>query len=332
MNIDRYVTAFNDPRRPGAAVVVARANETLIRAGFGAADLEAGAPVTPRTNFRLASLSKAFTSAAVLVLLRRGGFLLETPLTDALPSFPSYGRTIRIHHLLTHTSGLLDYEDFVPDDLPHQVTDADVLELMRTKTNATYFAPGHAFRYSNTAFALLALIVARYSGQSYGTFLDQAVFQPAGLQDTVAHEARFTTVNHRAYGYTVTRLGIQRTDQNPTSAVLGDGGIYSSIDDMLRWVRALEHHAVLTPDEWDRATTNASLANGTPSGVGYGWFIDVHHGHRRLRHHGETVGFTNAIAIYPDDALSIVVLTNRSDAAPWIIRDRIAEDVFADDR
>lgn len=329
MNVDRLFAAFQDPARPGAAVLVTRADEVLVRGTFGAADCEAGTPITPETNFRLASLSKAFTAAAVLVLMRRGMLTLDTTLAEALPLSPPYSGEIRIRHLLTHTAGLPDYEDFVPDDLPYQVTDADVLELIRTKANALYFPPGVAFRYSNTAYALLALIVARYSGQTYATFLDQSVFRPADLQATVAHQPGITAIVQRAYGYTVTRDGVVRTDQSPTSGVLGDGGIYSSIADLHRWIQALQHYKVLTAKEWILASTNATVADGTPSGVGCGWFVDVQNGRRRLRHHGETIGFTNAIAIYPDDKVAMVVLTNRTDAAPWKIIDQIAAEVFA---
>jgi CubicO group peptidase (beta-lactamase class C family) len=123
---------------------------------------------------------------------------------------------------------------------------------------------------------------------------------------------------------------IERTDQSATTAVLGDGGIYSSADDLGRWIRALEARTILSDAEWTLATTRASLSDGSESPYGFGWFIDTFQGRTRLRHHGETTGFTNAIQYFPADRIAIAVLTNRSDSTPWRIVEQIAIAAFSE--
>lgn len=324
MMIDSLFAPFAAPGQPGASVLVLQDDTVLFRKSYGLSDVAAGVAATPETNYRLASLTKQFTATAVLLLVRDGKLTLDTPLTDVLPAFPKYGRGIRVRHLLSHTSGLWDYEDFVPDSQTRQVRDADVLELLRTRAESTYFAPGSAYRYSNSGYALLALIVERVSGQRFAEFLHERVFVPASLQSTVAFEDGVSTVERRAFGHTVAGDSVLRTDQSNTSAVLGDGGVYSSIDDMARWIRAIHNHVVLDSAFFALQTTPAVLTGGSSTEYGFGWFVDRFQGHRRLRHHGETRGFTNSIQLFPDDRISIVVLTNRTDSAPWKLVETIA--------
>ena len=145
------------------------------------------------------------------------------------------------------------------------------------------------------------------------------------MTGTVAFEEGRSTVPHRAYGYTVSPSGIRRTDQSNTSAVLGDGGIYSSVTDLARWDRALERHTLVHAKEQHLAWTPPSLPNGARTEYGFGWFVDREQGTMRLRHHGESRGFTNGIVRYPEQRLTVIVLTNRTGGSPWDIAQRIAE-------
>jgi CubicO group peptidase (beta-lactamase class C family) len=228
-----------------------------------------------------------------------------------------------VRHLLTHTSGLWAYEDFVPDTQTTQVKDRDVLALLQ-QADSLYFAPGSRYRYSNTGYALLALVVETLSGQRYARFLEERIFQPAGMTATVAHEAGSSTVPNRAYGYSIRRAGTVPSDQSSTSAVLGDGGIYSSLHDLAAWDRALDAGTVLTRDELREAWTPVTLTNGEATRYGFGWFVDRENGSPRLSHHGETSGFTNFILKYPERRLTVVVLTNRRGGSPWDLAARVA--------
>jgi CubicO group peptidase (beta-lactamase class C family) len=327
--VDSLFAPFARPGAPGASVAVVWRGRHLLHQAFGLSDVAAGTPASVETSYRLASLSKSFTAAAVLVLADEQRLSLDAPVREILPELPAHASGVTLRHLLSHTSGLRDYEDFVPDTQRVQVTDADVLRLVGDHADALYFAPGSEWRYSNTGYALLALVVERVSGRAFADFLRERLFTPAGLAHAVAHIEGRDTVHRRAYGHSVRSDSIERTDQSATSAVLGDGGIYASVDEVVRWadvmVRGENAGGVVSAARRREAITPYTLADGTVTTYGFGWFIEQHLGRTRLRHHGETRGFTNAISVYPDDSLTIVVLTNRTGSAPWSIVDRLAE-------
>lgn len=323
--IDSLFAPFSAPGKPGASVIVVRDGNVLFRGAYGLADVEAGTSATTDTHYRLASLSKQFTAMAVLLLVQDGALSLDTPVRTILPELPGYASGVTIRHLLSHTSGLWDYEDFVADTATRQVTDGDALGLVSTRAESLYFAPGTVWKYSNTGYALLALIVERVSKQRFAEFLRRRIFEPLGMHSTVAHEEGRDTVSHRAWGYTVRRDSLVRTDQSPTSAVLGDGGIYSSVEELAKWDAALTRGTLIDSTRWREATTPAVLTDGSTTKYGFGWFVDSYRGRTRLHHHGETRGFTNAISRFPDDQLTVIVLTNRSDSAPWEIVDRLSD-------
>ncbi len=323
--IDSLFARFAQPGMPGASVLVVRHDSVLLRASFGLADVEGAIAATPATNYRLASLSKQFTATAIVLLARDGQLSLDAPVRDLLPTLPAYASAVTIRHLLTHTSGLWDYEDFVPDTQVVQVHDADALELLRTSTDRLYFEPGTEWRYSNTGYALLALVVERVSGMRFADFVRERVFVPLGMHDTFAHEEGRSTVPRRAWGYTVRDGQVTRTDQSSTSAVLGDGGVYSSLDDLTKWHASLDRAPLVGDSLWRATTTPFTLRNGSPTEYGFGWFVDRFRGQRRLRHHGETRGFTNAVSRFPDAGVTIVVLTNRTGSEPWDVVDALAE-------
>jgi CubicO group peptidase (beta-lactamase class C family) len=229
-----------------------------------------------------------------------------------LPSLPDADAPMTIRHLLTHTSGLIDYEEVMPDGLTAQLHDADVLSILE-KQNRTYFKPGTSYLYSNSGYSLLALIVERASGQRFATFLRERIFRPLGMNDTVAFEQGVSNVAHRAFGYTASKAGWTRTDQSLTSAVLGDGGIYSSIDDLAKWDAALYDDRLLSRQSRELAFTPKTHTDNPSIDYGFGWRITG----ETLWHSGETVGFRNVIVRYPPRHLTVVVLTNRNDPEPY---------------
>jgi CubicO group peptidase (beta-lactamase class C family) len=172
---------------------------------------------------------------------------------------------------------------------------------------------------------LLALMVERVSGIRFADFLHQRIFVPLGMTGTVALEEGRSVVPHRAYGYTVDSTAVRFTDQSNTSATLGDGGIYSSVTDLTKWDGALEQHSLVSADAQRLAWTPPALPGGHKTEYGFGWFVDQDRGTMRLKHHGESRGFTNAILRYPERRLTVVVLTNRNGGAPWEIAQRIAD-------
>jgi CubicO group peptidase (beta-lactamase class C family) len=315
--VDALFTDYACPGCPGASVIVLHQGKVALVRAYGLADVDAGTRATPETNYRLASLTKQLTAMAVMVLAERGKLRYDDRVSDFLPGLP---REIRLRHLLHHTSGIWDYEDFVPAESPRQVSDRDVATLL-SRERRTHFAPGSAVRYSNSGYALLALVVERASGMRFAEFLRKHVFIPAGMQASVAYESGISTVPRRAFGYVAAPAGFRKRDQSPTSAVLGDGGVYSSVVDLAAWDRALDEHRLVGA----AAQRLAWTAGSASSHYGFGWFVDDDRGRRRLSHHGETCGFTNAIVKYPDQRLTVIVLTNRAGGEPWTIAQRLAD-------
>ncbi|HEY3287469.1 MAG TPA: serine hydrolase [Gemmatimonadaceae bacterium] len=326
--VDSLFADFNTPATPGAAVLVAMDGKVLISKGYGLADLEARTPITPHTNFRLASVTKQFTAMATLLLVQEGKLRLDETLTDIFPGFPAYGSRITVRHLLTHTSGLQSYEDFVPDSQATQVLDADVLRQM-TALDSTYFPPGTRFRYSNSGYAVLAMIVERRSGQRFADFLKARIFDRVGMPWTLAREEGRTPVQRRAFGHSRRNGAWLRTDQSSTSAVLGDGGIYSSVSELYRWSNALETRELLGDSLRALIFRRGTRSDSIGVDYGFGWYLEMTHALPRTRHTGSTIGFRNAVIRYPTLKATIIVLTNRNNANAAALAETIAERLTA---
>ena len=315
--IDALLAAYTGPTVPGASVIVIHDGRVILRRAYGMADLERHVPATPETDYRLASVSKQFTAMAIMLLARDGKLRYDQPIRELLPELPAGAQSVTVRHLLNHTSGLPDYEDLIPDSQTVQVSDRDVLALLARK-DTLYFAPGSAYRYSNSGYVLLGLIVERVAGVSFPAFLRARIFAPLGMTASVAHVEGVDTVPHRAYGYSPkdSSAGFAATDQSVTSATLGDGGIYTNVDDLVQWNQALYGNQLV-----DAATLQAAI---TPP-YSFGWFVDTYRNERRWRHTGETSGFRNAIQRFPDRRFTVIVLTNRSSGEPAAIAERIAD-------
>jgi CubicO group peptidase (beta-lactamase class C family) len=327
--IDAIFSPLKSDSAPGAAVEVIHRGHVIFQRGYGVAELRTRERITPQTNFRLASCTKQFTAMAIMLLVHDGKLRYDQTLSEVFPGFPAHGKTITIRHLLNHTSGLKDYEDLLaaqypktPDEKIPQIHDADVLTLMERQT-ATDFPPGSQWRYSNSGYVLLGLVVQKASGEPFGRFLEERIFASLEMKNTVLYEKGKNDVAQRAYGHTLTRGRWKQTDQSSTSATLGDGGIYSSVDDLAKWDAALGSYKLLSEKEMREALTpvrvpaakDASAPLGNQS-YGFGWFLDPYKGHKHMWHYGETVGFRTAIERFPDDELTVLVLANRSDVNP----------------
>jgi CubicO group peptidase (beta-lactamase class C family) len=337
--IDGIFSSLKSSNAPGAAVVVVRNGRPVFRGGYGVTDLRTLAPIDAKTNFRLASFTKQFTAAAIMLLVRDGKLHYDDHLTDIFPEFPAYGKSITVRNLLNHTSGLEDYGDLLmrqyPDTPPEkvpQILDAGVLKILEQQTSGR-FPPGSKWEYSNSGYAVLAMIVEKVSGKSFGQFLHERIFIPLKMKNTLAYEKGKNEVPHRAYGHSKkSDGGWQETDQSPTSAVLGDGGIYSSIDDLAKWDRALRQHTLLSATEMQPALTPVQPTDGPakfPDGpnvsYGFGWFLDPYQGHKRMSHDGGTIGFRTTIQRFPDDQLTVIVLANRVDINPEELALKVAD-------
>ena len=316
-SMDALLSQYSRPSVPGASVLVVRDGKVLYKRGVGSANLEDNIPADTNTNYRLASMTKQFTAMTILTLAQQRKIFLDNSLADVLPGTPLYMRSVSIRHLLNHTSGIVDYEDLIPEGQTSQVLDKDVLRLLRG-IDSVYFPPGAKFKYSNSGYALLALVVEAVSGQPFAQYLKQNIFAPLGMNHTVAFENGKSMVDNRAFGYS-------RTDQSVTSAVLGDGGIYSSVDDLSRWYQSLSDHPLVATALFQEVFTPAQLDDGSTTKYGFGWFLEPYKNIPTHYHTGSTMGFRNAVLRIPTQRLTVVVLTNRNEGEPIQIARAIAD-------
>jgi CubicO group peptidase (beta-lactamase class C family) len=304
---------FDRADGPGASVAIVRDGKVLFSRGYGLANLEEKVPCRTNTDFRLASVTKQFTAMSILILADRKKLSLDERLTDFFPEFPAYGRSIKIRHLLSHTSGLADYEDLIPKGTEIPVLDRDVLRILM-KRDKTDFPPGSMYRYSNSAYSLLALIAEARSGQTFSRFLKENIFDPLKMNHTLAYEQGFSVISNRAYGYSPKGNTFERTDQSLTSSVLGDGGIYSSVSDLVKWDQALYTTKLVSRKTLNLAFTPASQTDEPGVAYGFGWMLGEYRGTKEIWHSGNSRGFTTRIARYPEKHFAVIILTNRNEA------------------
>jgi len=335
-SLDKYLSGLISKGEPGLAAAVLKNGQPAIIYTAGVVDVKSLQPITARSNFRLASVTKQFTATAIMLLARDGHLRYDQSLRDYFPDFPPYGQAMTIRQLLTHTSGLPEYEDLVPEADPakeiedQQITDRQVLELLK-QLKAGDFPPGEEWRYSNSGYVLLGLIIEKASGQSFAEFLHDRIFAPLGMETTVLYERNKNTVQSRAYGHTRVSGRWQIKDQSLASATRGDGRIYSSVEDLIKWDQAWRDESLLTNDEKKLALTPVKVRgkgpvgpDGRPAAYGFGWFLNPWEGHPRAWHYGETTGFRTTIQRFYEDGLTVIILANRDDLNPSSLALRLA--------
>ncbi len=309
--MDKIFEQYNKPGMPGAAVMVIKDGNVLFSHGYGLANVEEKIPVTDSTDFRLASVTKQFTAMCILQLIEKGKLDFQTKLKSIFPQLPDFANKITIKNLLQHAAGLQDYESLIPDTATVQVKDKDVLEMI-AKTDSLYFPPGTKHKYSNTGYAILSLVVEKISGMPFRDYLKKNIFDPLKMKKTLAYEKGINTIPNRAFGYTVKKDTVIRTDQSITSAVLGDGGIYSNLKDLYKWDQALYTGKLVSTELLQQAFTRGTLNNGEKFDYGYGWRIENYKKYYVVYHTGSTEGFRNIIYRIPSQKFTVIILTNRN--------------------
>ena len=297
--LDQLLKKTFRSHEPGAAVGIVKGGNLVFEKYYGLARLEDSTPVSPATNFNIGSVTKQFTAAAVLQLVERN----EISLTDTLNKFfpelhPAIGKTVTIYHLLTHTSGIKEHYPYVDTKPGQHVFDLEVLDAVR-KMDSLYFPPGTRYRYSNTAYCLLALIVEQVSSHKFRQYIKRNIFSPLDMthSDVVNMEEH---INNRAFGYAYdsTKRQFMPSDakENAFFTTEGDGGIYTSLRDYVKWVNGLYNEKILQKSSVAEATQIQYLIDSIKQlGYGFGWFVENINGKRVVRHEGEWQGFTSFI-------------------------------------
>jgi D-alanyl-D-alanine carboxypeptidase len=315
-----------DGRGPGFTVAVARDGNVVFEKSYGLADIETGVKATPETVYRIASITKQFTAAAVMRLVEQGKLSLEDPITKHLPDFPTQGHDVTIRHLLSHTSGIKNYNKIAdpperfsrPDMIRLDVSYADMVELVGTIPFD--FAPGERWQYNNTAFWLLGEIVTRVSGAPWDRYLEEELLRPHGLEKVLVADHR-RIVPNRAAGY------LYESPENLTNAPflsmhwgLGCGALSATAADLARWAHLLHTGTIVSPGSYAQMITPTTLADGSTEPEGFGLHLDDRVGRRAIHHGGNTAGFTSYLAYYPESGVSIAALSN---SRPRIVIERI---------
>ena len=316
-SIDSFVAAeLAHQHIPGLAVGIYSRGTILLARGYGQANIELSVPVKPETIFQSGSVGKQFVSAAIMMLVEEGKLLLDDSITRYFPQAPPTWKPIRIKNLLSHTSGLAEYESDErtgpkgPFYLRLDYTEAQLV----TKIEALpiEFRPGEKWDYRNTNYVLLGAIIRKITGKPYAEFLDERIFKPLGMTSTRLISER-DIIPNRAAGYELKDGQLKNQEWvSPAFNSTADGALYFNVLDLAKWDEALYGTRLLQQSSLDRIWTVYPLNNGKPNPGDYGfaWEIGKQNGHKIIHHDGAWQGFTCDISRYPDDSLSVVVLTN----------------------
>jgi len=324
--IDAVMKDVFKPNGPGAAAIVVKDGQTIYRKAYGSANLELGVPLQPDTVFRLGSITKQFTAAAILMLAEQGKLALSDPIDKYLPGYPMQGHVITVEHLLTHTSGIQSYTD-IPGWMTTKIqAEMTVQELIDGfKKEPMQFAPGEEFRYNNSGYVLLGAIIEKASGQTYAAFLDEHIFKPLGM--TGAHYgSNEPIIPKRAEGYTGPADAPRNSQYLSMTQPYAAGSLVMSVDDLARWDAALYTDALLTKGSREKMWTPYKLKDGKPTTYGYGWSVGKLRGHPFVEHGGGIPGFSTYATRMPDDHVYVAVLCNSDNPAadPSYLAKRIA--------
>lgn len=300
---------------PGAAVLLMKDGQVLLRKGYGLASLELGIPIQPDMVFELGSITKQFTAAAILMLQERGKLSLDDDITKHLPDYPTHGQKITIEHLLTHVSGIPSYTG-LPEWATRWREDLTVQQMIDLfKDKPLEFAPGEKWSYNNSAYFLLGAVIEKVSGKSYEDFIEQEIFAPLGMKrSSYGHQTE--VVPGRVTGYDKTEAGYNVAEYISMTHPYAAGSLLSTVDDLALWDRALSNGTLLKKESLERMFTPAKLKSGLSTKYALGWGVWDADGTRVIEHGGDIFGFSTDLLRIPDQRLLVVVLSNNPAQEP----------------
>jgi len=297
----------------GVSVAVVKSGRTVLAKGYGFADLENDVPATAETVYRIGSITKQFTSAAIMRLMEQSKLSLDDTLQKFLPAFPTQGNRVTVRHLLTHTSGIKSYTSLGPKWARVVRLDLVTDSLVALFANEPFdFKPGDAYRYNNSGYFLLGMIIEKLSGKPYGQYLKDEFFTPLGLKSTMYCD-QAPLIKHRAQGYaTPPSGGGGFTNAEPLSMTqpYAAGSLCSTVNDLVVWTQALSSGKVVSPASYKLMSTPGTLNDGKPITYGFGLGTGTLGGHPQVSHNGGINGFVAELHHYPNDSVITVVLTN----------------------
>jgi len=315
---------------PGCSVGIDRAGQPLFTRAFGEADLEYDIPNKPETIFEAGSISKQFTAAATVLLALDGKLKLEDDIRKYVPELPTYERPITIRHLLNHTSGLRDWGEVAAlAGWPRETrvhTHDHVLDIL-SRQRALNYPPGDKYSYTNSGYNLLAIIVSRVSGQPFAAFSRERLFKPLGLTNTQWRDDFRRVVKGRAQAYSRSSGG-QWELEMPFENVHGNGGLLTTVSDLLTWTAMLEHPTPAWKSLVDSLHVQGRLTNGSRIDYALGLFISDYRGVHRVEHSGATAGYRAELLRFPAKGLAVAVLCNAANANPVLYASQLVDSLL----
>ncbi|MEK6702712.1 MAG: serine hydrolase domain-containing protein [Planctomycetota bacterium] len=316
--------ALAQPNAVGLSIAVAKGDQVVFAGSFGKADLETGFAGDKDTLFRIGSVTKQFTAAAVMKLVEQGKLSLDDTLAKLLPDFPATPKPVTLRQLLNHTSGIWSYtsdDKFMGREATLELTPAELVAIF--KDHAPDFDPGTKWNYSNSGYYLLGEIIAKTSGKTYAQFVQDELLTPQGLART-RYESNREIIPNRAQGYTYEK-GKLFNDKSIGADVPGAAGsLLSSAEGLVRWNLALASGKVVSPKSYEQMSTSATLPDGSETRYGFGLQLGVWEGRPRVAHGGGIFGFTSQLTYLPKDQLTIAVISNCDGFNPAKLADSIA--------
>ncbi|HVO72566.1 MAG TPA: serine hydrolase [Ignavibacteriaceae bacterium] len=306
--VDIFFNSVIKENNPGAAILIAKEGKIIYEKAYGYADVENKIPVNINTKFRIGSITKQFTAAAILKLQEKGLLNVNDPLSKYIPDFPR-GNEVKIYNLLTHTSGIHSYTndpDFIKT-VEAEIKPEDLVDQIK-KYNYE-FNPGDKWEYNNSGYFLLGYIIEKVSGMSYGEFLKQNLFDPAGMKNTGVHSSHIKLENE-AVGYSYENNNVTKSINWEMSRAGGAGSIYSTVEDLFHWNEALFNGKILSKESLEAAFTPAEIKDGINTHYGYGWFINENRGLKTISHSGGLQGFNSDLTRFVGENFTEVVLLN----------------------
>lgn len=316
-SVDSLLNTIFNNQQPGIAIGIVQNGQTIFTGGYGVKDVTTKQAIQASTNFNIASLTKQFTAMAVLQLAQHGKLSLDDSPGKYLPGLnKQVAGKISIRQLLTHSSGLIDHYSYVQNNSLKHAHNIDVFKAIES-IDSTYFTPGTQFRYSNTAFCTLALIIEKVSGTTFNNYMQQHIFAPAGMKHTAIWNEH-AQLHQPATGYTVNSATHHFTKSQAEEHVFfsteGDGGIYTSINDYIKWFEDLQGGKVFDAAIVQQARSiEFAIDKNKQLGYGYGWFVDAGDGVVKVYHSGDNSGFRTFSFSIPSQNFLIVVFANRDD-------------------
>ena len=329
--VDKVFAAYEKPGSPGCALGVIRDGQFIYVRGYGLANLEHNIPLTGATVFDIGSTSKQFTATAILLLAEQGKLSLDDDVRKYIPELPGYQQPITIRHLLHHTSGLRDYLTLMAlagVDFDGVTGDAEAFRLI-TRQRALNFPPGDEHLYSNSGFFLLSVIVKRVSGKSLRQFAAENIFGPLGMTNTHFHDNHAEIVPQRATGYAPRREGGFQIDMSGFEQT-GDGAVYTTIEDLLRWDRNFYKPKVGGPQLLEQLHATGGLNSGEKLTYAAGLVVSQYKGLKTVSHGGSWAGYRADLLRFPEQNFSVICLCNVANANPSRLARQVAEIYLGD--